>query len=108
MKEILSALGVTVVVVVWFAIIPMLGSMLGGEAATAANTLSFSGGSIADGDTVTIGSTTFEFDVSGDGVAGGNVDVDSTSSPAVASANLETAINNDATTAALVSAVRSP
>jgi len=107
--QILTVLGVVAIVVVWFAIIPMIGDMIGGEPGRATGTLSFSGGIISDGDTVTIGSTTFEFDVAGNGVSGGNVDVDvPDGTAATASTNLETAINNDATVSALVTAVRFP
>lgn len=107
--KLLAVLGVVVVIVVWFAIIPMIGSMLNAEPGTATGTLSFAGGSVVDGETVTIGSTVLEFDVAGDGVAGGNVDVnvlDGTA--ATASTNLTTAINTDVTLSALVTAVRSP
>lgn len=109
MKDILEALGVIASVIVLAAIIPMIGNTIGGEGdGYAAGSLAFTGGDMSDGDTVTIGGTVFEFDVAGDGVAGGNIDVNTDASPATASTNLATAINDDVTTSAIVTAVRTP
>ena len=109
MRELLAALGVVFMAVIWFSLIPMIGNSMDGSPLAASGTLSFAGGTIADGDTVTIDSTTLEFDLAGDGVAGGNIDVDiADSSAATASTALANAINNDATLSALVTAVRSP
>jgi hypothetical protein len=109
MKEILAVLGTVTIVVIWFSLVPMLGDTLDGSPLAASGTLSFVGGTVADGDTVTIASTTLEFDLAGNGVAGGNIDVDiADSSPDTASTALANAINNDVTLSALVTAVRSP
>ncbi len=101
MKEILGALGIVATAIILIAIIPMIGDMLGTEPYYATGTLSFAGGEVSDGDTVTIGTTTFEFDVDDDGVAGGNISV-------CTGAALAAAINDDGTTSAIVVAVRSP
>ena len=108
MKEILAVLGAVAIVVLWFSLVPMIGNTIDDSPLAASGTLSFAGGTIADGETVTIGSTTLEFDLAGDGVAGGNVDVNiADSSASTASTNLTAAINNDVTLSALVTAVRS-
>ena len=109
MKELLTALGAVTIVVIWFSLMPMIGNTIDGSPITATGSISFAGGMIADGETVTIGSTTLEFDLAGDGVAGGNIDVDiADSTPSTASTALANAINNDVTLSALVTAVRSP
>ena len=109
MKELLAVLGTVFIVVIWFSLVPMIGDKMDGSPLAASGTLSFVGGTIADGDTVTIDSTTLEFDLAGNGVAGGNIDVDiADSSAATASTALANAINNDVTLSALVTAVRSP
>lgn len=54
---------------------------------------------LTDGDTVTLGGVTFEFDVDNDGVTAGNTEVDGATDSAAMN-NLKTAINADATLAA--------
>lgn len=67
-------------------------------------TLTFSG-DVADTETVTIGSITYEFNSTGT-ITAGNVEVSMLSgvTPAIATANLTAAVNNNATTSALVTA----
>ena len=50
--------------------------MTGGPATKAQGTITFQD-SVADGDTVTIGADTYEFDIADDGVGGGNIDTGS-------------------------------
>lgn len=65
------------------------------------------GGSVTDGETVTIDATTLEYDLAGDGVTAGRVDVDiPDGTAATASLNLAAAINNNATLATIVTASR--
>ena len=75
---------------------------------TAGGRLTFvQGGTTTDGETVTIGTTVLEFDRAGDGVTAGRVQVSiSDSTAATASLNLTSAINNNATLAAIVTASR--
>ena len=110
MKELIAAIGVVFVVIIYFGLVPMIGDRIGGGGpVTATGTLSFTGGTVTDGETVTIGDTTLEFDPAGNGVSGSNLDVViADTSPAAASTALANAINNDATLSALVTAVRSP
>ena len=109
MKELIAAIGVVFVVIIYFGLVPMIGDKIGGGPIAATGTLSFTGGTVTDGETVTIGDTTLEFDPAHNGVSGSNLDVViADTSPAAASTALANAINNDATLSALVTAVRSP
>lgn len=103
-----TAVGLLVLVAV-FQMAPMLGNSIEsatnlGDGVSATGVLDIVG-AVADGETVTIGTTIFEFDISG-GVASGNVAVPINDTTAVtAAAALATAITNNATAAALVTAV---
>jgi len=70
----------------------------GGPATKAQGTVTFLD-SITDGETVTIGADTYEFDIADDGVGGGNIDTGSsaTTTAILAGAALTTAITDSAT-----------
>ena len=109
MKELTATIGVIFIAIVYFSIVPMIGDKIGGGPIAASGTLSFTGGNVTDGETVTISNVTLEFDPNGDGVSGGHVDVNiADPTPATASTALANAINNDATLSTIVTAVRYP
>ena len=109
MKELTATIGVIFIAIVYFSIVPMIGDKIGGGPVAATGTLTFTGGTVTDGETVTIGNTTLEFDPAGNGVSSGHIDVNiADTSPATASTALANKINNDATLSALVTAVRYP
>jgi hypothetical protein len=103
---ILGVVGVLVVLIVYFSIIPLLGDRIDqaadirqNDCATGALTFS---GNVSDTETVIIGGVTFEFDTEGNTTAGNVAVAVADVLPATATVNLSAAVNGNATTAALV------
>ena len=111
---IIGVVGALVVLIVYFSVIPLLGDRIDSAADITGNdyatgTLTFSG-NVTDGENVTINGETFEFDtnLTASEITAGHVEVDIANVlPATATVNLTAAVNNNATTAALVTAVSS-
>ena len=103
---IIGVVGALVVLIVYFAIIPLLGDRIDSAAdisqdTYATGTLTFTDNT-SDTETVVIGGVTFEFDTEGNTTAGRVAVAIGDVLPATATVNLSAAINGNATTAALV------
>ena len=103
------AVGLLALVII-FSIVMTIGPKLEDVAAIdkpayATGTLTFSG-NVVDGETVTIGAITYEFNASGAAPVGDNVEVPMFSglTPAIATVNLTAAVNGNATSAAILTA----
>jgi hypothetical protein len=103
------AIGLLALVII-FSIVMTVGPKLEDVAAVdspayATGTLTFSG-NVVDGETVTIGDITYEFNASGAAPVGDNVEVPMFSglTPAIATVNLTAAVNGNATSSAILTA----